>query len=133
MWENGKYQFFKSTKASFSSAELNELWKKWVSQYPIISLEDGMGEQDWNGWQIHTQELGSKIELIGDDLLCTNPAILQDAIDKKVCNSILIKLNQIGTVTETLQTIALANENNYGCCNWLASDEPDCLFSELCL
>lgn len=115
MWDNGKYQFFKSTKASLSSAELNELWKKWVSQYPIISLEDGMGEQDWNGWKIHTEQLGSKIELIGDDLLCTNPSILQEAIDKKVCNSILIKLNQIGTVSETLQTIALANKNNYGC------------------
>jgi enolase len=115
MWDNGKYQFFKSTKASLSSEELNELWKKWVSQYPIISLEDGMGEQDWNGWQIHTEQLGGKIELIGDDLLCTNPAILQEAIDKKVCNSILIKLNQIGTVSEALQTIALANKNNYGC------------------
>jgi enolase len=97
-----------------SSEELNELWKKWVSQYPIISLEDGMGEQDWNGWQIHTEQLGGKIELIGDDLLCTNPAILQEAIDKKFCNSILIKLNQIGTVSETFQTIALANINNYG-------------------
>lgn len=115
MWDNGKYQFFKSTKASLSSEELNELWKKWVSQYPIISLEDGMGEQDWNGWKIHTEQLGGKIELIGDDLLCTNPAILQEAIDKKVCNSILIKLNQIGTVSETLQTIALANKNSYGC------------------
>jgi enolase len=115
MWENGKYQFFKSTKASVSSDELNELWKKWVNQYPIISLEDGMGEQDWNGWQMHTEQLGGKIELIGDDLLCTNPTILQEAIDKKVCNSILIKLNQIGTVSETLQTIALANKNHYGC------------------
>jgi enolase len=115
MWDNGKYQFFKSTKALLSSEELNELWKKWVNQYPIISLEDGMGEQDWNGWQIHTEQLGGKIELIGDDLLCTNPSILQEAIDKKVCNSILIKLNQIGTVSETLETIALANKNNYGC------------------
>lgn len=115
MWDNGKYQFFKSTKASLSSEELNDLWQKWVSQYPIISLEDGMGEQDWTGWKLHTEQLGSKIELIGDDLLCTNPAILQEAIDKRVCNSILIKLNQIGTVSETLQTIALANKNNYGC------------------
>ncbi len=115
MWDNGKYQFFKSTKASLSSAELNELWKKWVSQYPIISLEDGMGEQDWDGWKMHTEQLGDKIELIGDDLLCTNPSILQQAIDKNVCNSILIKLNQIGTVSETLQTIALADKNKYGC------------------
>jgi enolase len=115
MWDDGKYRFFKSTKETVSSEVLNEIWKNWVNQYPIISLEDGMGEQDWKGWQIHTEQLGSKIELIGDDLLCTNPAILQEAIDKKVCNSILIKLNQIGTVSETLQTIALANKNKYGC------------------
>lgn len=115
MWDDGKYRFFKSTKETVSSEVLNEIWKNWVNQYPIISLEDGMGEQDWKGWKIHTEQLGGKIELIGDDLLCTNPAILQEAIDKKVCNSILIKLNQIGTVSETLQTIALANQNNYGC------------------
>jgi len=115
MWEDGNYHFFKSTKATIDSEELNDLWVKWLNQYPIISLEDGMGEKDWNGWQRHTVQLGAKVELIGDDLLCTNPAILQEAIDKKVCNSILIKLNQIGTVSETLQTITLAEKNNYGC------------------
>lgn len=115
MWENGGYRFFKSTNQWISSEELNELWKRWLNKYPIISLEDGMGENDWNGWQLHTETLGSKIELIGDDLLCTNPTILQQAIDKNICNSVLIKLNQIGTVTETLQTMKLAKENNYGC------------------
>lgn len=114
MWENGKYKFFKSSQALVTSNELNNLWKKWINQYPIISLEDGIGEQDWQGWIDHTSDLGSKVELIGDDLLCTNPSILQEAIDKKVCNSILIKLNQIGTVTQTLQTIELATKNNYG-------------------
>jgi enolase len=115
MWNNGNYTFFKSTKKSIISEQLNKLWKDWVEQYPIISLEDGMSEHDWRGWELHTKELGNKIEIIGDDLLCTNAAILQEAIDKKVCNSILIKPNQIGTVTETLQTMELAARNNYGC------------------
>lgn len=115
MWNNGNYNFFKSTKASITSLQLNDLWKSWIKQYPIISLEDGMGEHDWDGWQLHTKELGNKIEIIGDDLLCTNSTILQEAINKKVCNSILIKPNQIGTVTETLETMALALKNNYGC------------------
>lgn len=114
MWEDGKYRFFKSTKSLISSEELNDLWKKWINQYPIISLEDGIGEKDWKGWELHTAELANRVELVGDDLLCTNPAILQEAIDKKVCNSILIKLNQIGTVSETLQTIDLGARNNYG-------------------
>ena len=115
MWDNGQYCFFKSTKLLVTSDELNSLWKKWVKMYPIISLEDGMGELDLDGWKLHTAELGSTIELVGDDLLCTNPAILKDAIENKMCNSILIKLNQIGTVTETLETMNLAYANNYGC------------------
>jgi len=114
MWENGKYRFFKSDKKLIESSALNEIWKEWINQYPIISLEDGMAEHDWDGWVEHTKALGNKVELVGDDLLCTNPGLLQEAIDKKVCNSILIKLNQIGTVTETLRTIGLANKNNYG-------------------
>lgn len=115
MWDDGKYLFFKSSKKTISSEDLTDLWKNWIKQYPIILLEDGMGEKDWDGWQLITEQLGYKLELTGDDLLCTNPEILQEAINKKVCNSILIKLNQIGTVSETLQTIALARKNNYGC------------------
>lgn len=115
LWKDGKYHFFKSTKEQFASEQLIDLWKNWVRQYPIISLEDGMAENDWEGWQILTRELGGTLELVGDDLLCTNKKILEEAIDKKVCNSILIKLNQIGTVTETLETMALAKKNNYGC------------------
>lgn len=79
-----------------------------------IILEDGLGENDWEGWQNLTREIGNKIELVGDDLLCTNKKLLQQAIDQNACNSILIKLNQIGTVTETLDTMALAKNNDYG-------------------
>ncbi len=113
MWENGKYHFRKSDKTVKSSEEMIAIWKDWVSKYPIVSIEDGMAEHDWTGWQQLTRELGDKIELVGDDLLCTNKAILQEAIDKKATNSILIKLNQIGTLTETLETIELARNNGY--------------------
>ncbi len=114
LWQDGNYVLSKSTQEKFTSDQFIDLWKSWVDQYPIICLEDGMGENDWEGWQNITRELGNKIELVGDDLLCTNEKILQKAIDRKVCNSILIKLNQIGTVTETLGTMALAKANNYG-------------------
>jgi enolase len=115
LWENGKYVLYKSTKQILSSEELLTIWKEWTRQYPIVLLEDGMGENDWSGWQLMTAELGGKIELVGDDIFCTNPEILQKGINEKVGNSVLIKLNQIGTVTETLQTINLAYQNNYGC------------------
>lgn len=114
LWQDGNYVLFKSTQKKYSSDQLIDLWKSWADQYPIISLEDGMGENDWEGWQNLTREMGTKIELVGDDLLCTNEKLLQEAIDKKACNSILIKLNQIGTVTETLETMALAKTNDYG-------------------
>ena len=113
MWQDGKYVFWKSTGKALSSDEMIELWKDWINKYPIISLEDGLSEHDWEGWQKLTAELGDKIELVGDDIFCTNPKILQEAIDKNVANSILIKLNQIGTLTETLETIELARKNNY--------------------
>jgi len=113
MWENGKYKFFKSDQHLVEPAKMVELWKEWVNKYPIILLEDGMAENDWGGWANLTKELGSKIELVGDDIFCTNPKILKEGIEKKVANSILIKLNQIGTVTETLETIKLAKDNNY--------------------
>jgi enolase len=113
MWENGKYKFFKSDQHLASSDEMIEIWKKWVNDYPIILLEDGMAENDWEGWKNLTKELGNKIELVGDDIFCTNPKILKEGIEKGIANSILIKLNQIGTVTETLQTINLAKKNNY--------------------
>lgn len=113
MYENGKYKMFKSDNSLKTSEEMVALWKDWVSKYPIISIEDGMDENDWDGWKTMTEEMGSKIELVGDDLLCTNKALLQESIDKGVANSVLIKVNQIGTLTETLETIELAKANNY--------------------
>ncbi len=115
MWDKNGYVFFKSTKQKISPEKLLEVWKSWVSQYPIVLIEDGMAENDWNGWKVMTEELGNQIELVGDDIFCTNPEILQKGIDEKVANSILIKLNQIGTVSETLQTIDLAYKNGYNC------------------
>ncbi len=115
MYRDGKYVFFKSDNSVKTSEEMIELWKEWVEKYPVISLEDGLDENDWEGWQKLNKELGDKIELVGDDLLCTNKAILQEAIDKNAANSILIKVNQIGTITETLETIELAGKNNFNC------------------
>jgi enolase len=115
MWEDGKYVLFKSTRQAVSSESMVKMWESWARQYPIILLEDGMGENDWDGWKMLTGALGSRIELVGDDIFCTNPAILREGIEKGIGNSILIKLNQIGTVTETLDTIQLAGKNNYRC------------------
>lgn len=115
LWEDGKYKLFKSTGKFLSSSELIKLWESWINQYPIVLLEDGLAENDWSGWQELTKILGSRIEIVGDDIFCTNKAILSEGINKGVANSILIKLNQIGTVTETLETIELAYRNNYNC------------------
>jgi len=115
LWEEGKYKMFKSTGKFVSSDDMVRLWEQWVNQYPIVLLEDGLAENDWNGWKNLTQVLGKKIEIVGDDLFCTNKAILQEGIEKGVANSILIKLNQIGTVSETLETIELAYKNSYNC------------------
>jgi enolase len=113
MWEDGKYVFFKSTKKAITSDELIKIWESWANQYPIVLLEDGMGENNWDGWRNLTNVLGAKIELVGDDIFCTNPKILQDGIDARIANAILIKLNQIGTVAETLDTMELAARNGY--------------------
>jgi enolase len=113
MWDNGKYKFFKSDQHLATPDEMISIWKKWANDYPIILLEDGMAENDWEGWANLTKELGSKIELVGDDIFCTNPEILKEGIERNIGNSILIKLNQIGTVSETLETIELAKKNNY--------------------
>jgi enolase len=112
---HNKYVFFKSDQSVKTSEEMVELWKSWVEQYPIVSLEDGMGENDWEGWKMLTDAIGGKIELVGDDLFCTNPKILAEGIKAGVGNSILIKVNQIGTLTETLDTIELAKKHNYKC------------------
>ncbi|EKQ67067.1 enolase [Leptolyngbyaceae cyanobacterium JSC-12] len=113
MWQDGKYFFFKSTKETVSSEQMVELWSSWARQYPIVSLEDGMGENDWDGWKMLTDAIGSTVQLVGDDLFCTNAKILAEGIQAGIGNSILIKVNQIGTLTETLDTIELARKNNY--------------------
>jgi len=113
MWEDGKYKMFKSSGKLITSDELIKLWESWVNQYPIVSLEDGLAENDWDGWKNLTQALGDKILLVGDDIFCTNKQILAEGIEKGIANAILIKLNQIGTVTETLETIELAFKNKY--------------------
>ena len=115
MWDDGKYVLFKSTKKAITSDELIKIWESWAKQYPIVLLEDGMGENDWDGWRNLTVALGGKIELVGDDVFCTNPQILQKGIDAGIANAILIKLNQIGSVTETLDTMELAARHGYRC------------------
>jgi enolase len=112
-YQDGKYVFKKSDKSAKSSDEMVKFWAKWVSDYPIVSLEDGLSEDDWDGWQNLTKELGGKIQLVGDDIFVTNIQFLQMGIDKGVANSILIKVNQIGTVSETLDAIDLARRNGY--------------------
>jgi enolase len=108
-----KYVFKKSDKSERTSEEMVEFWAKWVNEYPIISLEDGMSENDWDGWRLLTERLGEKIQLVGDDIFVTNTALLRQGIDRGVANSILIKLNQIGTVTETLDAIRMASQAGY--------------------
>jgi enolase len=112
-YQDGKYVFKKSDKSAKSSEEMVKYWAKWVKDYPIVSLEDGFAEDDWDGWALLTRELGGKIQLVGDDIFVTNIERLQQGIEKSVANSILIKLNQIGTVSETLDAIDLARRNGY--------------------
>ena len=90
-----------------------DFWANWVKNYPIVSIEDGMAEDDWNGWKMLTQKLGSKIQLVGDDLFVTNVNRLREGIDKGVGNALLVKVNQIGTITETINAVTMAQHNNY--------------------
>ncbi|HLH09586.1 MAG TPA: phosphopyruvate hydratase [Terriglobales bacterium] len=113
LFQDGKYVFKKSDKSTKTPEEMAAYWAKWTRDYPIVSLEDGLAEDDWKGWKILTDEVGSKVQLVGDDLFVTNVKRLQQGIDKGVANSILIKVNQIGSVTETLDCIELARRNGY--------------------
>ena len=113
MWNKGKYDFYKSNLPSKSAAEMVEMYKQMVKDFPIISMEDAMCEEDWDGWAMLTEALGSQIQLVGDDVFVTNKEILKKGIDQKIANSILVKVNQIGTLTETLDTIELAKSNGY--------------------
>jgi len=112
-YQDGKYIFKKSDKSTQSSEEMVRYWAKWVNDYPIVSLEDGLSEQDWDGWQMLTKELGNKVQLVGDDIFVTNIDIFAQGIEKGIANSILIKLNQIGSVSETLDAIDLARRSGY--------------------
>jgi len=112
-YKDGKYVFKKSDKSEKSSDDMVRFWAKWAKDYPIVSLEDCLSEEDWDGWQNLTKELGNKIQLVGDDIFVTNIRIFEEGIEKGIANSILIKLNQIGTVSETLDAIDLARRNGY--------------------
>src|SRR5215471_12372810 len=111
--ERGKYIFKKSDKSVKSSQDMVRFWADWVRQYPIVSIEDGLAEDDWEGWKTLTDELGSKIQLVGDDLFVTNTERLARGIEKGIANSILIKVNQIGTLTETLEAMQMATNAHY--------------------
>ncbi len=113
MYRDGKYVFWKSDRAAKTSDDMVRYWAKWARDYPIVSIEDGLAEDDWEGWQALTKELGGQVQLVGDDLFVTNTERLQRGIDSGVANSILIKVNQIGTVSETLDAIDLARRNGY--------------------
>ncbi|MBT1696567.1 phosphopyruvate hydratase [Fulvivirgaceae bacterium PWU4] len=110
---SNSYTFKKSSGKKISSDEMVEYWANWASKYPIISIEDGMAEDDWNGWKKLTDKIGKKIQLVGDDLFVTNVTRLQEGINKGVANSILVKVNQIGSLTETINAVNLAKRNAY--------------------
>jgi enolase 1/2/3 len=112
LWDDGSY-VLKGEGRSLSPAELADYWVDLVDRYPIVSIEDGMAEEDWDGWATHTKSLGGRIQLVGDDVFVTNAEILERGIREGVANAILVKLNQIGTLTETLDTVALANRSSY--------------------
>jgi len=108
LWQNGAYVFWKSDQSKKSSTEMVEFWKGWCDKYPIVSIEDGLAESDWEGWKQLTRALGDKVQLVGDDLFVTNVKFVERGIKERAANAVLIKVNQIGTLTETLATIALA-------------------------
>ena len=107
------YHFHKSDGKKLSPEKMVDYWANWVKNYPIVSIEDGMAEVDWKGWKLMTDKLGSKIQLVGDDLFVTNVTRLQEGIDKKIGNALLVKVNQIGTITETINAVTLAQHNGY--------------------
>jgi enolase len=111
--EKGLYILKKSTGQSMTSAELVDFWADWVNKYPIISIEDGLAEDDWAGWKLLTEKVGSKCQLVGDDLFVTNVKRLSEGINKGIANSILVKVNQIGSLSETIDTVQLATSSRY--------------------
>jgi enolase len=115
LWQDGKYVFTASGSAPKTSAQMVEHWQGWADRYPIVSLEDGLAENDWDGWKLLNQKLGGRVQLVGDDLFVTNPSFVQKGIAEKAANAVLIKVNQIGTLTETLEAMALAGRAGWRC------------------
>jgi enolase len=113
LYKDGKYIFHKSDGKTMTSEQLVKYWSDWVAQYPIISIEDGMAEDDWEGWAMMTEALGKKIQLVGDDLFVTNVKRLKRGIDEHIANGLLVKVNQIGTITETINAVTMAQHNGY--------------------
>ena len=111
--ETGLYHFHKSSGQKLNSDEMVDYWENWTGKYPIVSIEDGLDEDDWTGWKKLTDRIGSKTQLVGDDLFVTNVKRLQQGINQGVANSILVKVNQIGSLTETIDSIQLATRNQY--------------------
>ncbi len=111
--EKQRYVFKKSSKEELTSAQMADFWTDWVSKYPIISIEDGMAEDDWAGWKLHTEAIGKKCQLVGDDLFVTNVKRLEMGIEQGVANAVLVKVNQIGSLTETIDTVSMAKRNSY--------------------
>ncbi len=114
-WGNGRYEFKKSGEPARDSKAMVELYVEWCRDYPIISVEDGCAEQDWKGWKLLTDALGDKVQLVGDDVFVTNPGILKQGIEAGIGNAVLVKVNQIGTITETLDAMAIARKAGYRC------------------
>lgn len=113
LFRDGKYQFRKSGAPARSAQEMADLYAGWLEEYPIVSIEDGMAENDWDGWKHLTERIGDRCQLVGDDLFCTNSEILAKGIEAEIANAILVKVNQIGTLTETLEAIELAKSAGY--------------------
>lgn len=113
LWKEGKYVFHKSDGKTMSSEDMVKFWTSWVNQYPIVSIEDGMAEDDWEGWKMLTESIGSKCQLVGDDLFVTNVKRLSQGIEKNIANALLVKVNQIGTITETINAVTMAQHNGF--------------------
>ena len=115
LWKDGAYVFHKSNGGKKTPEQMVEYWQGWIAKYPIISLEDGLAENDWTGWKLLQQRVGDRVQLVGDDLFVTNPKFVQRGIDEQAANAVLIKVNQIGTLTETLEAMALAGRAGWRC------------------
>ena len=132
-YKDGKYNL-ESEGKSLSSEEMVDFLAAWVDKYPIITIEDGLDEGDWDGWAVLTEKLASKVQLVGDDLFVTNTKIFKEGIDKGIANSILIKLNQIGTLSETIDAINMAHDAGYtAVVSHRSGETEDCTIADLCV